>query len=165
MVLLTSILWLQSTSSAISVEVDRPEGLGANRLRHCFISWWPKGCVPPGLSPTLAGLRSGRQEVLFRAGKLLDLKVSSSHFCWTAPTVAGALSCSPTSGCGPLLLSMALRIQIRSLIAFEDSGAFHPPTRGAEARPMQSCPPRTRAGGYRAAQQDILTNREAPRTF
>lgn len=100
-----------------------------------------------GLAPALAGLRSGRQEALFRTGKLLDLKVSGSHFSWTAPTVPCASSCFPSWGCSPVPSSMALRIQIRSLIvALRDSGAFHPPARGAEVGPTQSCPPGTGAG-------------------
>lgn len=76
----------------------------------------------------------------------MDLKVSGSHFSWKAPTVAGACSCSPAWGCSPVPSSMALRIQIRSLIALKHSGAFHPPARGAEVGPTQSCPPGTGAG-------------------
>lgn len=99
-----------------------------------------------GLAPAFAGLRSGRQEALFRTGKLLDLKVSGSHFSWTAPTVTCASSCSPAGGCSPVPSSMALKIQVRPLIVLRDSGAFHPPARGAEVGPTQSCPPGTGAG-------------------
>lgn len=126
MVLLTSTLWLQSASPAISAEVDRADGLGVSWFRPCFDSWWPKESAPLSLGSPLVAFGSDRQGALFRTGKLLDLKFSGSRFFWTAPIVVVASNCSGAWGCSPLPWSMALRIQIRSLSALRNSGTFSP---------------------------------------